>query len=141
TGRPTRRPSACEMEPAGERRAYRRGEQPGSPRVPTAGSHTQRFRLTSSSRAWGPTAGGCSRAPGGALRTIFLDGQVADHRVVAVRVVYEAHVRHERLDHVDLLHRRHDEQLQSELSKQFEAEPRRFIRASAERLIDEDKVK
>src|SRR5487761_580586 len=42
-----------------------------------------------------------------------------------------------RLDDVDLLQRRHDQQLEAEPFEQLEGEPGRLVRAAAERLVDD----
>ena len=46
---------------------------------------------------------------------------------VAVLVLHKADRRHERLDHMDLLQRRDNEQLQAQLAKQGQCEAGRFI--------------
>src|SRR5690606_24093043 len=42
------------------------------------------------------------------------------------------------LDHVDLLQRRHDQELKVQLLEEIEAVARRFVRAAAEGLVDRD---
>ena len=54
-----------------------------------------------------------------------------------MRVVDEADRRHVRLDHVDLLQRGDDQQLQAEPGEQLEREPGGLVRAAAERLVDD----
>jgi hypothetical protein len=68
---------------------------------------------------------------------VLVDGERLQPRIVAVRVVDEAHRGHVRLDDVDLLQRGDDEQLQAEPAEQLQREPGRLVGAPAERLIDD----
>ena len=69
---------------------------------------------------------------------VLLDGQVLQPRAVARRVVDEANRRDVRLDDVDLLQRRDDQQLQAEPAEQVERKPGGLVGAAAERLVDDD---
>ena len=74
------------------------------------------------------------RGPAG---LVLVDRERLQPRVVALRVVHEAHRGHVRLDDVDLLQRGDDQQLQAEPAEQLQREPGRLVGAAAERLIDD----
>jgi hypothetical protein len=68
---------------------------------------------------------------------VLLDGQRLQPGIVSLGVVHEPHGRDVRLDDGDLLHGRHDQQLQAEPTEQLEREPRRLVRTPPERLVDD----
>src|SRR5258708_5852580 len=70
---------------------------------------------------------------------VLLDGERLQPGAVVAWVVDKADSRDVRLDHVDLLQRSDDEQLQAEPVEELEREPGRLVRAAAERLVDHDK--
>ena len=84
-----------------------------------------------------PPATGAPRVRASRSGLVLLDRQRPQPGVPGRRVVDEADRGHVGLDHVDLLQRRDDQQLQAEPLEQLEREPGRLIRAPAEGLVDD----
>src|SRR5262249_54319731 len=74
------------------------------------------------------------------LRAILLDCEIAQERAPALLVMHEANGSDKRLDHVDLLQRGRDQELQTHLLKKLETVARRIVRAAPERLVDDDEM-
>ena len=141
-------PSGSQSWPAGERAE----QHPGLPRLRSSadvggrgpgsrarrgGGHAQLPAADAAGRrpadrgiCW---ASMCASSPG----PVLLDGERLQPRVVVLRVVDEPHRGHVRLDHVDLLQRGDDQQLQAEPAEQLKREPGGLVGAAAERLVDD----
>jgi len=75
------------------------------------------------------------------LFMVFLDGEVAQHGALALFAVHEADTGDVGFNDMDLLQRRHNQQLQIEALKQFQAITRRLVGAASKCFIDHHEAK